>query len=165
MTRWFLMPYDASPAARATLCRVATVVRGGQYGGVILATAGIDPYALDTLVSDAQPIAGQDLALEVRLLNAGDPIHDFTLLARSLPDGTLAVPLGVTGHAPWFAEACASANGDHTLMLFRLSPREIARFSEEADGRHRLGGPLGAVLRACAGLHLGRRTPVRKEAA
>jgi hypothetical protein len=161
------MPYDASPAARATLCRVATVVRtsGGQYGGVILATAGIDPCALDALVSDAQHVAGPDVALEVRLLNAGDPLLSLRQLAASLPDAVFAAPLGAAGHAPWYADACTIDEGGHTLMLFFLAPKEIARFTEVADERHRMGGPLGAVLRACAGLHLGRRAPVGKGAA
>lgn len=167
MKPWIIMPYDASPVARAALRRAARSTYAGdeQYAGVILAAAGVDPSALGGLVHDAQEVAGPDVPLEVRLLNAGDPIgalHDF---AESVPNAVLAAPLGARGNAPWYADACAFGPTSHTTMLFFMTDKEIekeaARLAEETSGGHRLGSVVGAVLRAGARLHPGVRSHVK----
>lgn len=162
MRRWIILPYDASPLAKAMLRKTADQMRRG-YAGVLLAMAGVDPSQLDLLTRDAQAIAGPDMALEVRLLNAGGPIADLHELIAAVPSAVLAAPLGVRGAkggAPWYTEACRLGGLDHTLLLFFITPEEIRKFEEETDGRHRVGSPLARLLRAGARLHLGVRTPV-----
>jgi hypothetical protein len=171
MKTWILLPYDASPLAKFALRKAAAHARDGgtsPYAGVLLATAGIDPTRLDRLTEEAQAVAGADVALEVRLLNAGDPIADLRALAASVPSAVLAAPIGlrgVKGSAPWYAAACRLGGLDHTLLLYFVTPEEIRKFEEEVDGRHRVGGPLARVLRACARVRPGVRAPVTGRAA
>ena len=164
MSTWIILPYDGSPVARAALCRAAHVVRDGHtcspYVGVMLVTAGVDPLDLDTLMQEAQGLTGPDVPLELRLLAAGDPIGDLQRLTASMPDAIMAAPLRPTGCVPWYAEACRHGGPSNALLLFILTPKETARFKEVENGRHRVGGPLGALLRAGARLRLGERAPV-----
>lgn len=162
MRLWIIMPYDASPVARAALFEAGKAVRGarGERGGVILATAGLEPEAVRALLADAQQIAGADVPLEVRQLDAGDPIAALRRLTASIPEAILAAPMGVEGTTPWFADACAIGDGAHPLMLLYLTRDDVARFTETGDERHRPAGPLAPVLRACARLHLGHRPSV-----
>ncbi len=165
MNTWIILPYDASPLAKVTLRLAAGYAHGASafYAGVILATAGVDPTELDLLVREAQSVVGVGVPLEVRLLNAGDPIADLQALAASLPSAVFAAPIGIrgaTGRAPWYAEACRLGGPDHTALLFFVTPEKIRTFEEESDGRHRMGGRLGAVLRAGARLRPRLRTPV-----
>jgi hypothetical protein len=162
MNTWIILPYDGSPVARAALRRAARLVESGdgRYAGVMLATTGVDLLALDTLMAEAQEITGSAVPLELRLLAAGDPISDLQRLTAATPEAMLAAPLRPTGCAPWYAEACRHGGPSNTLVLFFLTPKEIAKFTEVEDGRHRMGGPLGALLRAGARLRLGERAPV-----
>src|SRR5687767_1823515 len=102
MKPWIIMPYDASPVARAALRRAARAMRATdeQYTGIILATAGVDPSVLGGFVHDAQEVTGPDVPLEVRLLNAGDPIGALHEFAESVPNAVLAAPLRAQGNAP-----------------------------------------------------------------
>jgi hypothetical protein len=161
MHTWIILPYDDSPVARAALHRAAYAA-GASLAGVVLATAGVDPSGLDRLARRAQVIAGRDLPLEVRLLDAGDPIGDLHRLAATLPEAILAAPLGVAGCAPWYAEACRLGGLDHALMLFRISPREAKQFEESPDGRRGMDSGIRRLLRDCARLCLGVRTPVNE---
>jgi hypothetical protein len=172
MKTWIILPYDASPLAKLTLRKVAAQARDGDtspYAGVLLATAGIDPTQLDLLIEEAQRVARADIPLEVRLLNAGDPIGDLHELIAALPYAVLAAPVGLrgaTGRAAWYAEACRLGSLDHTVLLFFVTPEELRTFEEEeSDGRHRVGGPLGRLLRTGARLRLGVRAPVARKTA
>jgi hypothetical protein len=163
MRKWIVLSYDGSALARASLRRATGSVggsAGSPYAGIILAIAGVDPDALDETVIRAQAIAGADLPLEPRLLQAGDPIGSFRELVRTLPECVIAAPMGTRGSTGWYAQACTLSDLDRTRMLFFISPREIKGFEEEVDGRHRMGSPLGRVLRGCARLRLGVRAPV-----
>jgi len=134
MKPWIVLPYDESPVARAALSRAAQMAKRAstrrRYAGLLLATAGVDPSALDALVREAQVIAGASEPLEVRLLSAGDPIGSLHRLVASLPDAVLCAPLAPTGCAPWYAEACRLGGDSRTLILLFIDPREITRFEE-----------------------------------
>jgi hypothetical protein len=167
MKRWIILPYDRSPLARAVL-RYAADLCGNPpaeapYAGVLIATTGVDPAALGELVQEAAQIAGPDVPLEMRLLDAGDPIGSLQRLAATQPDAVFVAPLSphvVTGHAPWYAAACREGGINHTLMLVNITQKDIQRLQEESHGGHRVGGPVARLLRVGAGLHLGKRTPV-----
>jgi hypothetical protein len=163
MKPWIIMPYDASPVARAVLRRAAQAMQEGNqlYAGIILAITGVDPSTLGHLVQDAQHVAGPDVPLEVRLLNAGDPIGALRHFAESVPNAVLAAPLRAQGIAPWYADTCAFGPTSHTTMLFLMTDKEIARFAEERNGGHRVGPVVGAVLRAGAWLHPSVRAHVK----
>ncbi len=156
MRTWIILPYDGSPVARVTLRRAAEAVRkdGGQYAGVILATAGVDPGALDAWVREAEEVAGPDVPLEIDLLDAGDPLGAFDALVDAYPDAILAGPIGARGNAPWYADACVLGGRSHGLMLFFVAPAEIAELMEERHERRGMGGVVDAVLRAGAWLRL-----------
>ncbi len=167
MTRWIILPYDESPLARAVLHRAAGMARDGDggspYSGVMLAVTGIDPAAVGTLVREAEQIAGADVPLEVRLLDAGDPIGALQTLVAAQPEAVFVAPLGlhgITGRAPWYAAACRQGGIDHTLVLFNITPQEIALIQEDSHGGHRVDRPVARLFRARARLHLGKRTPV-----
>jgi hypothetical protein len=166
MLPWIILPYDASPVARAVLRRAGRTVqdRPGEQGGLILAVAGVDPLELGVVLADAQAVAGPDVPLEIRLLAPGNPIGSLQEFADSLPDASLAAPLGVNGKgcAPWYLNACRNGGLSHQLILFYLRPEEISafEFAEEGHERRRMGGPVGSVLRACARLRLGLRPHV-----
>lgn len=167
MSDWIILPYDGSPMAKVALHRVSRSLHPGDasFGaGVILATAGIDPAQLDLLVEEAQAVAGTDVPLEVRLLNAGDPIADLQDLAASVPSAAFAATLGVhgvTGRAPWYAEACRHGGPDHTLLLYFVTPEDTKEFAEVSDGGHRLEGIVATLLRVAVRLRPGGRVPLR----
>lgn len=162
-SQWILIPYDDSPVARAALHQASHSVRtsGGVYAGILLATTGVDPAALDALTSRALEAAGREVPVDVCLLDPGDPLGALDRLIDGLPDVTLAAPLHAAGNAPWYAEACALGGKGHPLMLFFLPQKEIAKFQEDRHERHRVGGPVGAVLHACARVRPGMRAPVK----
>ena len=163
MNRWVILPYDGSPVARAALRRAAQLVGNGegQHAGVLVATAGVDPAALDSMAAEAQAIAGPDVPLAVYLLSPGDPIGALQELADSLPDATLAAPFGGNGHAPWYAAACRHGGRGHTIVLFFLKPTEIRAFAMRGTERPHVAWPLSAVLRAGARLRRGLRAPLK----
>lgn len=163
MTRlWILLPYDASPVAKASLVRVARVARRSRnlYAGVMVAVAGIDPSALTAALNDAQVVAGAGVPLEMCLLHPGDPVQALHELAETVPDMVVAAPLGGWGKTPWYGEACALGTFSNSTMLIFMSSAEIARFEETAHERHRMGERVRGVLRGGAGLRLGKRPAV-----
>jgi hypothetical protein len=153
MKTWIIIPYDDSPAARATLRHVAQEARSNRgvarYHGVMLATAGVDPAALEHLGAEARAIAGAGVFLEVRLLKAGDPIGDFDALTASYPVAVLAAPIGVAGNAPWYTEACRFAGQDHALMLFFIRPQELKTLAQPRR-RHHAPSAMRTRVRALA---------------
>ncbi|MGD9890993.1 MAG: hypothetical protein AB7R89_24065 [Dehalococcoidia bacterium] len=161
MKTWIILPYDDSPAARATLRHAAQRAQGvpeqTRYEGVVVATTGVDPDGLDRLLGELRAIAGPDVALELCLLDAGDPIGDFHRLVAACPDAVLAAPVGATGRAPWFAEACRLSELDHTLMLFLLRPAELRRSTRRLPHVHE-SRPVDAVVQGWVrkGADLGR---------
>lgn len=167
MSTWIILPYDASPMAKVALRRVARSVHTDDDAldaGVLLATAGVDPAQLDVLVQEAQAVAGTGVPLEVRLLNAGDPIADLRDLAASVPSAAFAATLGVhgvTGRAPWYAEACRHGGPDHTLLLYFVTPEDTKEFAEASNGGHRVEGIVATLLRAAVRLRPGGRAPLR----
>jgi hypothetical protein len=172
MPRWIILPYDQSPLAQAVLRRAARMCREAPdvapYAGVMLATTGIDPADVGRVVREAADVAGLDMPLEVRLLDAGDPIGSLQRLAATQPDAAFVAPLcphGITGRAPWYAAACRQDGVDHTLVLFHITDKEIDEVQEASHGGHRVGGPVARLLRAGAGLHLGKRTAVARKSA
>ncbi len=165
MSHWIVLPYDRSPVARAALRRAARIARGqsADHAGVMLAVAGIDPFALAPVIEEAQAIAGQDLPLEVSLLTAGDPLAAFRRLMDTMPGATLAAPIAAQGRAPWYAVAVdyvLRGGAQGTIALY-IEPQDVAEFEETSHERHSVGGVVGAVLRAGARLRLGVRAPVR----
>jgi hypothetical protein len=166
MSNWIILPYDASPMAKVALRRAARSVHTDDAldAGVLLATAGVDPAQLDLLVQEAQTVAGTDVPLEVRLLNAGDPVADLQDLAASVPSAAFAATLGmhgVTGRAPWYTEACRHGGPDHTLLLYFVTPEDTKEFAEASSGGHRAEGVVATLLRAAVRFRPGRRAPLR----
>jgi hypothetical protein len=168
MTRWIIVPYDRSAVARAVLRHAARlyVETPGEapYAGVLLATAGFDPTELCEVVQEATHITGPAVPLEVRLLDAGDPIGALQRLAAPLPDAVFVAPLGlhgIAGRAPWYAEACRQGGIDHTLVLFNIMPKEIAEVQEGSPDGHRVEGRFTALIHAAARLRPGGRAPLR----
>ena len=157
MQPWIVLPYDASPLARAALRRAAAWVASGRAAGVIVVTAGVDPAALDRLADEAQALAGRETPLELYLLNAGDPVGSFVELARSLGDALIMAPVGPGATAPWYAEVRRADGGDHPALVEFISARECAR--EEAVERERPGvaDRVGLLLRGGARLRAGLR--------
>jgi hypothetical protein len=166
MHGWIILPYDGSPVARAALRRAAQVVGRGtgryRYAGLILATAGVDPAAIDNVMLDVREIAGPDIPLELWLLNPGDPLGALRELAGALPDATFAAPLGGAGAAPWYVEACRHGGRDHTTILFFLAPAEIHAFAGRNDVRLGGTGLAGALRRAGARLRPGAEAPAAR---
>jgi hypothetical protein len=163
MCRWIILPYDGSPIAKVALRRVARAVRDGDSPldtGVLMATAGVDPAQLNLLVQEAQAVAGADVPLEVRLLDAGDPIADLQNLAASVPSAPFVATIGthgVTGRAPWYAKACRNGGRDHSLMLFFVTPEDTREFAEASDNGHRVEDVVATLRRAVARLRPGWR--------
>jgi hypothetical protein len=159
MKSWIILPYDDSPAAQARLrhaAQQATDVSGvSRYHGVVVATTGVDPDVLDRLLCELHAIAGPNVALDLRLLHAGDPIGDFRRLAAAFPDAVLTAPIGAAGWAPWFTEVCRFADLDHTLMLFFIRPAELRPSTHLLRNRHEprnLGAVVQGWARTSAGL-------------
>jgi hypothetical protein len=150
MSRWVILPYDGSPVARATLRRAARLLRTGtgHHAGVIVATAGVDPAALDVVMMEAQAIAGADVPLELHLLSAGDPIGALHRLINAVPSASLAAPLGATGRAPWYIEACRLGVCGRTVMLFFLTPEEFRVAGDSYVSPRRGHELVGAIRRA-----------------
>ena len=159
--RWIVLPYDGSPVARAALVRAARAVRQGgrlwPYAGVVLATAGVDRSSLTTMTEDTRRLVGPDVALDVRLLDPGDPVGALWRLAESLPGSILAAPTGARGWAPWYAGACRLRGWSRATMLFRIRPDELRAFEAARPpgpagnalaALSRLGGRLALSLRA-----------------
>jgi hypothetical protein len=163
MNPWVILPYDGSPVARAALRRAAQLVStgGGKHAGVIVATAGVDPAALDRMAAETRVVAGPDVPLTVFLLHPGDPIGALQELTDSLPDATFAAPLGGNGQAPWYDEA-RRLGGDHTIVLFFLQPAEIRASMAQHHERPRVAALVGAVLRAGARLRRGLWAPLSR---
>lgn len=152
MNPWVILPYDGSPVARAALRQAARLVGSGerQHAGLIVATAGVDPTALDSMAAQARAVAGPDVPLVVYLLSPGDPIGALQELADSLPAATLAAPIGAQGYAPWYEAACRASDIAATMVLFFLTPRELQ--AAAAPRRTRTSGLLGALRQAMARL-------------
>jgi hypothetical protein len=171
MCNWIILPYDGSPLAKVALRRVTHAVHAGDTppdAGVLLVTAGVDPAQLDLLVQEAQAVAGTDVPLEVRLLDAGDPIADLEDLVASVPSATFAATLGmhgVTARAPWYAEACRRGGRDHTLLLFFVTPEDTKEFAKASDGGHRGVGRITGLRRAAARLRRGAPAPLHGDVA
>src|SRR5215207_6817891 len=153
MTTSIILPYDASPLAKLTLRKTAARMRDGDTSssaGIVLAIAGIDPTDLDDVIEETRRVARAHVSLEVRLLNAGDPIADLHELIAAIPGAVLVAPVGVrgvAGRAPWYAEACRFASVDRTLLLFLVTPEELRTFEEsDCAGQHREGSPLARLL-------------------
>ena len=153
MRAWIVVPYDGSPAAQSALRRSAAVVARAapRYCGLLVATVGLDPSALDGPVAEATEIVGPGLPVRVHWLTPADPIDALRWLCADAADAILAVPLGERGRAPWYARACRPGQVDAAMMLFFLTPRDL---KEAAARRPPASGLLDALRRA-----LGRLLP------
>lgn len=162
MRQWIILPYDGSPIARAALHRAAQAARSsvGLYCGVLVATVTDDPAALDALTREMASIAGPDTPQQVHLLRPDDPSAAFLALCDSLPDASLAVPLGPEGCAAWYTRACKAGGLPHATMLFFVGPKEAAAFQQEHSPQPRTRGLFGALRRVGARLRPRAMPPI-----
>lgn len=125
--RWIVVPYDGSPAARAVLRQAARAATRavGLYHGIVVATVGLEPGALEVLLAETAARTGRALPARIHWLSPTDPIGALRALLAGMPDATLAVPLGGRGRAPWFGQACRLGDLAARTMVFFLTPREL----------------------------------------
>ncbi len=148
MRRWFIVPYDGSVVARATLRRAAAVARQVEprQTGVLLATTGIEPEAFGDLLHEAGAIAGPNVLLWANLLHPGDPLRSLRRLVDTLLDTVLTAPVDPTGSAPWCVAACRLEGLTSATMLFFISPRERRAAEQDTVRCEEQPGRLERVL-------------------
>ena len=141
MTHSIILPYDGSPAARATLYHAARAVQdpATSYQRVLLAVAGVDPAALEGLARESRAIAGPRVPLEVHLLHPGDPIADLRTLIVSTSGAAVGAPLRARGSALWYEQARRPRDLPCARILFFIDPSELRRFAVPGEAAARRG--------------------------
>jgi hypothetical protein len=163
-----VLPYDESLAARLSVRRAGRLlgVVPGTDGGILLAVSGLDPAVLEPVIERARELVSPDVRLEATLISASEPGAALLRLVRDRPNAVLAVPLGVKGETPWFAEAVSAVIASRTCPMYAFYMDEglLKEMKKETHDRYSLDRLVGAVLRSGARLRLGLRSLVRRDA-
>lgn len=159
MDECIILPFDGSPPARIALRRAVEAAQAGTagYSHVLVATVGVERTTVVRLLKAAHKRGGLLVPFEVRFLDSVDPIGAWYDLLGSMPEATVAAPVGAKGTAPWYAEACRPGALPHKMMLFLLREQDVQRLANQI--RHQAGlpeashGGLLARLRRLRGGH------------
>jgi hypothetical protein len=126
MSACIVLPYDGSPAARATLLRAARLARRepGRFRALLVAAGGVERLVLEDALHEARTAAESSVPVILQLLDRDHPIRSLVALLEMTPAAWLAASIGRRGCTSWYEDACRLGTFAESTILFFPTPEE-----------------------------------------